>query len=69
MKKAGAGLLNLGVGWAVGRFDGGVSRAEAVEAQGGGATSCAAKNGDGTVTDNCTGLTWQKESSDVNFDS
>ncbi len=25
-------------------------------------------HGDGTVTDNCTGLTWQKESSDVNDD-
>jgi hypothetical protein len=157
MKKVLAGLLLLGVGVAVGRFDGGASRAEAVGGQGGGAQSCAAKNGDvngdgnvdlsdavtvlgnlflgspavlvplcssqgggglpdtgqtqcfscegasrcdvflpvddplfgqdsrvstgcpddasrftdhgdGTVTDNCTGLMWQKESSDVNDD-
>ena len=154
MKKVLAGLLILGVGVAVGRFEGGASRAEAVGEQGGGEASCAAKNGDvngdgnvdlsdpvtilgnlflgspamlmplcssqggrglpdtgltqcfdcsgqrcgilvqdfltsqdsflttgcpndanrftdhgdGTVTDNCTGLMWQKESSDVNDD-
>jgi hypothetical protein len=157
MKNVLAGLLLLGVGVAVGRFEGGASPAEAVGAQGGGVASCAAKNGDvngdgnvdmsdpvtilgnlflgspavlvplcsaqgggglpdtgqtqcfscegvsrcdvilpvgsplfgqdsrvrtgcpndanrftdhgdGTVTDNCTGLMWQKESSDVNDD-
>ena len=25
-------------------------------------------NGDGTVTDNCTGLMWQKDTADVNVD-
>jgi hypothetical protein len=46
MKNVLAGLLLLGVGVAVGRFEGGASPAEAVGAQGGGVASCAAKNGD-----------------------
>ena len=46
MKNVLAGLLLLGVGVAVGRFEGGASPAEAVRAQGGGVASCAAKNGD-----------------------
>ena len=46
MSKVIAVVLVFGIGVAIGRFDGGVSRAEAVAAQGGGAASCATKNGD-----------------------